>query len=105
MDISQTFVLEFFPCLFSQGRERTWFYFFFSRYNPWATYKVLERRSNLGGTWDLFRYPGIRSDSDMFTFGFSWKVWKSPKAIAPGEDILAYLTEAAKEHGIIDHIR
>jgi len=75
------------------------------KYNPWATYKVLERRSNLGGTWDLFRYPGIRSDSDMFTFGFSWKVWKSPKAIAPGEDILAYLTEAAKEHGIIDHIR
>ena len=53
----------------------------------------------------MFRYPGIRSDSDMFTFGFSWKVWKSPKAIAPGEDILAYLTEAAKEHGIIEHIR
>ena len=90
---------------FLSRQRKSLVYFSFSRYNPWATYKVLERRSNLGGTWDLFRYPGIRSDSDMFTFGFSWKVWKSPKAIAPGEDILAYLTEAAKEHGIIDHIR
>ena len=45
----------------------------------WARFVVLERRANLGGTWDLNRFPGIRSDSDMYTFGFSWKMWKSPK--------------------------
>ena len=50
----------------------------------WASYQILERRSNLGGTWDFFKYPGIRSDSDMFTFGFSWKIWKSAEPIATG---------------------
>jgi len=73
-------------------------------YCPWANYAILERRSNLGGTWDFFKYPGIRSDSDMFTFGFSWKIWKSAKPIAPAEDIIAYLKEAADEQGIMDHI-
>ena len=72
---------------------------------PWATYAILERRSNLGGTWDLFKYPGIRSDSDMYTFGFSWKIWNSPKPIAPANEILDYLNEAAEEQGIIDHIK
>ena len=42
---------------------------------PWSSYTILERRSNLGGTWDLFKYPGIRSDSDMYTLGFSWKIF------------------------------
>ena len=71
----------------------------------WATYAILERRPNLGGTWDFFKYPGIRSDSDMYTFGFSWKIWKSPKPIAPANEILAYLNEAAEEQGIIDKIK
>ena len=70
----------------------------------WANYAILERRANLGGTWDFFKYPGIRSDSDMYTFGFSWKIWKSAKPIAPAEDILAYLKEAAEEQGIIKNI-
>ena len=74
-------------------------------YSSWANYLILERRSNLGGTWDFFKYPGIRSDSDMYTFGFSWKIWKSPKPIAPGEDILEYLTEAANEQGIMNKIK
>eukprot|EP00090_Calanus_glacialis_P002362 TRINITY_DN11755_c0_g1_i1.p1 TRINITY_DN11755_c0_g1~~TRINITY_DN11755_c0_g1_i1.p1 ORF type:complete len:497 (-),score=148.91 TRINITY_DN11755_c0_g1_i1:98-1588(-) len=70
----------------------------------WASYAILERRANLGGTWDFFKYPGIRSDSDMYTFGFSWKLWKSAKPIAPAEDILAYLKEAAEEQGIMKNI-
>jgi len=70
----------------------------------WANYAILERRANLGGTWDFFKYPGIRSDSDMFTFGFSWKIWRSAKLIAPGEDILAYLNDAANEQGIMEKI-
>jgi len=70
----------------------------------WAKYAILERRQNLGGTWDFFKYPGIRSDSDMYTFGFSWKIWKSAKPIAPAEDILEYLKEAAEEQGIVKNI-
>ena len=74
-------------------------------YCHWATYAILERRSNLGGTWDFFNYPGIRSDSDMYTFGFSWKIWKSAKPIAPAEDILEYLKEAAEEQNIMKNIK
>ena len=58
----------------------------------------------LSGYLDLFRYPGIRSDSDMFTFGFKFKPWTSPKAISPGEDIRNYLNDAATENGIDKHI-
>lgn len=72
---------------------------------PWASYAIIERRANLGGTWDFFKYPGIRSDSDMYTFGFSWKIWKSATPIATGEEILAYLHEAAEEQGIKDKIK
>lgn len=72
---------------------------------PERTYAVLEMRESLGGTWDLFRYPGVRSDSDMYTLGFSWKPWLGKKAIADGADILDYLREAAQEHGIDQHIR
>ena len=58
---------------------------------------VLERRSAIGGTWDLFKYPGIRSDSDMYSFGFSFAPWKSSKVISPGQDILKYLKHVVYE--------
>ncbi|HXY63074.1 MAG TPA: NAD(P)/FAD-dependent oxidoreductase [Mycobacterium sp.] len=72
---------------------------------PSKSYAILERRDDLGGTWDLFRYPGIRSDSDMFTLGFRFKPWRSAKSIADGASIKAYLKEAAAENGIDRHIR
>ncbi|HZY35035.1 MAG TPA: NAD(P)/FAD-dependent oxidoreductase [Mucilaginibacter sp.] len=72
---------------------------------PDKTYAILEARKNIGGTWDLFRYPGIRSDSDMYTFGFAFKPWTNPKAIAPREDIIEYLEEIVSEEGIDRHIR
>src|SRR5213594_672902 len=67
---------------------------------PSKTYAIFEARADIGGTWDLFRYPGIRSDSDMYTLGYSSKPWKNPKAIADGWSILGYLRETASEHGI-----
>src|SRR3982750_3025542 len=72
---------------------------------PGRTYAILEGRDALGGTWDLFRYPGVRSDSDMFTLGFGWKPWKGKHAIAQGAEIRAYLQEAAAENGIDKQIR
>jgi monooxygenase len=72
---------------------------------PKKTYTILEGRKNIGGTWDLFRYPGIRSDSDMYTFGFAFKPWINPKIIAPREDIIQYLEETVTEEGINKHIR
>ncbi|WP_280248820.1 flavin-containing monooxygenase [Nocardia abscessus] len=69
------------------------------------TYAVLEARDALGGTWDLFRYPGIRSDSDMFTLGYPFKPWREAMSIADGPSILRYITETATEHGIDRHIR
>lgn len=75
------------------------------KHNPDKTWAILERRESLGGTWDLFRYPGIRSDSDMYTLGFSFKPWTDPKAIADGPSILNYLRETAEEYGIDRKIR
>ena len=72
---------------------------------PGRTYAIFEGRENLGGTWDLFRYPGIRSDSDMFTLGFAFRPWTEAKAIADGPSILKYLNEAADDYGIRRHIR
>src|SRR5579872_3866947 len=72
---------------------------------PDRSYAILEGRSDLGGTWDLFRYPGIRSDSDMFTLGFSFRLWKEARAIADGPSILTYLRETAREFGIDGRIR
>jgi monooxygenase len=72
---------------------------------PTKRYAILESRDNLGGTWDLFTYPGIRSDSDMFTLGFRFMPWTSEKAIADGPSIMAYLKETAAEFGIDKHIR
>jgi cation diffusion facilitator CzcD-associated flavoprotein CzcO len=72
---------------------------------PGKSYAILESRDAMGGTWDLFRYPGIRSDSDMHTLGFPFRPWKNPKAIADGPSILAYIHETAAEHGIDRKIR
>jgi monooxygenase len=72
---------------------------------PRRTYAILEARDDIGGTWDLFRYPGIRSDSDMYTLGYSFKPWTNAKAIADGPSILAYVRETAEEHGIAPKIR
>jgi len=72
---------------------------------PKKTYVILEQRQRIGGTWDLFRYPGVRSDSDMFTMGYSFRPWTNTKAMAPGEDIRAYVTDTARNEGIDRHIR
>jgi cation diffusion facilitator CzcD-associated flavoprotein CzcO len=73
--------------------------------SPNRSYAILEAREAIGGTWDLFRYPGIRSDSDMYTLGYSFRPWKEAKAIADGPSILRYVNETAREHGIDRHIR
>ena len=73
--------------------------------NPHLSYTILERRARLGGTWDLFRYPGIRSDSDIFTLCFPWEPWTRPEMIADGEHIWQYLADTAHKHGIDEHIR
>jgi monooxygenase len=72
---------------------------------PGRSYLVLEGRAAMGGTWDLFRYPGIRSDSDMYTLGYDFKPWRERKAIADGPAILAYIREAAADCGVNDHVR
>ena len=72
---------------------------------PAKSYVILEGRDCIGGTWDLFRYPGVRSDSDMFTLGYSFKPWTEPKAIADGPNILKYVRETAAENGIDKKIR
>ncbi len=72
---------------------------------PHKSYAILEAREAIGGTWDLFRYPGIRSDSDMYTLGYSFKPWSSDKSIADGGSILEYVRETAREHDIERHIR
>jgi cation diffusion facilitator CzcD-associated flavoprotein CzcO len=72
---------------------------------PHHSYAIVERRDNLGGTWDLFRYPGIRSDSDMHTLGFDFAPWKHEKSIADGPAILEYLARIVDERGIRPHIR
>jgi cation diffusion facilitator CzcD-associated flavoprotein CzcO len=72
---------------------------------PGKSYVILEGRDAMGGTWDLFRYPGIRSDSDMHTLGYNFKPWRESKAIADGPSILNYVHETAAEHDIDRHIR
>ena len=72
---------------------------------PKKSYVILDQRERIGGTWDLFRYPGIRSDSDMLTMGYSFRPWPSPKAISPGEDIREYIAATAREERIDQHIR
>ncbi|QKW07636.1 NAD(P)/FAD-dependent oxidoreductase [Streptomyces sp. NA04227] len=72
---------------------------------PERSYTILEARQSMGGTWDLFRYPGVRSDSDMFTLGYPFKPWRDSRVLADGPSILEYIKETAAEFGIDRHIR
>ncbi|PGH14356.1 hypothetical protein AJ80_05946 [Polytolypa hystricis UAMH7299] len=72
---------------------------------PLASYAILEGRDSIGGTWDLFRYPGVRSDSDLYTLGFVWRPWLEGCAIAEGDTILKYMRQAVREKGIDRHVR
>ncbi|MCP2294332.1 Predicted flavoprotein CzcO associated with the cation diffusion facilitator CzcD [Nocardia amikacinitolerans] len=69
------------------------------------SYAILERRSAIGGTWDLFKYPGIRSDSDMYTFGYGFRPWHGTKVLADGPHIRQYVEDTAAEYGVTEHIR
>src|ERR1051326_953617 len=72
---------------------------------PEKSFAILEGRGAMGGTWDLFRYPGVRSDSDMYTLGYSFRPWEDAKAIADGPAILSYIRETASEFGVDKKIR
>jgi monooxygenase len=72
---------------------------------PRDTYAILEARDAIGGTWDLFRYPGVRSDSDMFTLSYPWRPWREPESLASGDKIRDYIRATADEAGITGHIR
>jgi monooxygenase len=76
-----------------------------NKFAPKKSYVILENRERIGGTWDLFRYPGIRSDSDMLTMGYSFKPWTHESTISPGDAIRDYVTETARENGVDKHIR
>ena len=76
-----------------------------SRKHPNKSYAILESRKEIGGTWSLFKYPGIRSDSDMYTFGYSFKIWDNPKSFADAPSILKYLNEASNEFKIKNRIK
>ena len=75
-----------------------------TRQCPDKRYAILERRTAIGGTWDLFRYPGIRSDSDMSTFGYSFRPWREPRVLADGPSIKRYVSQTAAEYGVDQHI-
>src|ERR1700686_2200601 len=75
------------------------------KFCPSKSYVILDQRERIGGTWDLFRYPGVRSDSDMLTMGYSFRPWTSPEMISPGDDIRDYITATAREEGIDGKIR
>ncbi|MEQ3697307.1 MAG: NAD(P)/FAD-dependent oxidoreductase [Pseudomonadales bacterium] len=79
--------------------------YYFQRDCPNKSYTILEGRAQLGGTWDLFKYPGIRSDSDLYTFAYEFKPWRSRKSIASAQLILDYLNETADEYQIREHIQ
>ena len=72
---------------------------------PDKTIAILERRERLGGTWDLFRYPGVRSDSDMLTFGYKWRPWHERKVLADGPSIRQYIADTAAEYGVDEKIQ
>ncbi|WP_370552441.1 MULTISPECIES: flavin-containing monooxygenase [unclassified Conexibacter] len=79
--------------------------YYLQQSHPGKSYAIVEAREAIGGTWDLFRYPGIRSDSDLHTFGYAFKPWEGEKAIADGPSIRAYIEQTASENGIDRHIR
>src|SRR5262249_11455004 len=72
---------------------------------PSKTFVILENRTRIGGTWDLFRYPGVRSDSDMFTMAYAFRPWLTPKSISEGHLIREYISDTARDEGIDAHIR
>ncbi|KHN96083.1 Flavin monooxygenase-like protein [Metarhizium album ARSEF 1941] len=72
---------------------------------PGTSYVILESRDSMGGTWDIWRYPGIRSDSDVFTFSFAWNPWPGRESLASGEKIKRYMMESARQAGIDRHVR
>src|SRR6188508_315134 len=72
---------------------------------PGKTYAILEARDAIGGTWDLFRYPGVRSDSDMYTLSYPFRPWREPESLASGDKIRRYIEDTADEAGITRHIR
>ena len=73
--------------------------------SPDRSFVILESRERMGGTWDLFRYPGVRSDSDMHTLGFAFRPWREAKAIADGPSIRKYVKATASESGLTEHLR
>jgi cation diffusion facilitator CzcD-associated flavoprotein CzcO len=79
--------------------------YYLQRDHPRRSYAILEARGASGGTWDLFRYPGIRSDSDLHTFGYEFRPWRSDVVLADGEAILGYVRDTAAEHGVDRHVR
>src|SRR5690242_4288049 len=72
---------------------------------PNKPFVILESRGAIGGTWDLFRYPGVRSDSDMLTMAYSFRPWRNPKSISDGQAIREYICDTARSEGIDKHIR
>jgi cation diffusion facilitator CzcD-associated flavoprotein CzcO len=72
---------------------------------PTKSYAIVEQRADMGGTWDLFRYPGIRFDTDVFTMGYKFKPWRNAKSLADGPDVKSYISDTAAQYGIIPHIR
>src|SRR5262249_1352495 len=72
---------------------------------PSKTFLILESRARIGGTWDLFRYPGVRSDSDMFTMAYAFRPWQTAKSISAGQLIREYISDTAREEGIDERIR
>src|SRR5215469_6379875 len=79
--------------------------YYLQRHHPGRSYAIVEARAASGGTWDLFRYPGTRSDSDLHTFGYEFRPWGEEEAIASRDKILAYLRDTAAEYGIDRKIR
>ena len=75
------------------------------KYNNSQRFLIVEKREGLGGTWDLFTYPGIRSDSDALTFGYSFRPWLDHKMLAKGADIKSYIADTAREFKVLEHIR
>src|SRR6187401_1850608 len=73
--------------------------------HPQKTFAILEGRNAMGGTWDLFRYPGIRSDSDMYTLGYRFRPWPNAQSIADGPSILAYVRDTARDHDVERNVR
>ena len=104
-DIKQMKTEHFDTVIIGAGLSGIGLAYYMQRDCPSKKYVILESRESSGGTWDLFKYPGIRSDSDLYTFGYEFKPWKDKKAIADGASILSYIRETADENNIDQHVR